>query len=453
MVETLIARRLRDNLAWAQPAGADRIWPEVRKLWPATDEPFIRGLYQVLLGRDAEERELHQWLRFLAGGGRRGELVRMLATSEEAQQAQLDTSWLPRVSSLTPEGCWAELLHLWRQPDEAFVQGLYELLLHRPVDRQGMAECTGYLARGSSRVDLVRLLTSTEEFARLQLPASWIERLHGLTPEGLYTELLRLWKAADATFVRGVHEVLLLYSPGKVALADDVARLRGTSRLEFVRALVQGEEARRRGLDESWLAGLEIRISEETWSELRKLWKEPALPFLQGLYKLLLQRPIEPAEVVHHVSALRSGKDRVAVVKELALASGGQGSALGSSWLAWLGSREGQRVLREAARQAKPGRAEVREVLERLRFISDPESFIRRAYAVVLQRQPSADELKRQVFRLRYVPLYTRGLLVRRLLQYRKRQQSNCENLSVKPLTPNPSPREERGGRGPREPV
>ena len=50
------------------------------------------------------------------------------------------------------------------------------MLLHRPADKDGLDVCLGYLGRGESRVGLVRLLTASEAYAKLELPASWMAR-------------------------------------------------------------------------------------------------------------------------------------------------------------------------------------------------------------------------------------------------------------------------------------
>ncbi|HKI31432.1 MAG TPA: DUF4214 domain-containing protein [Gemmataceae bacterium] len=419
MVDTLVPRRLGDNLAWARQTGAPKVWADVLELWPAAENEFVPGAYRVLLGRAAEEWELCHWLRFLAEGGERAELLQVLATSDEARRRNLDTSWLARLASLSSEGCWAEVVRLWPQPEEPFVRGLYELLLLRPAEPRDLTACLAFLAKGNARAELVQLLTATDEFARLRLPTPWLERLPWLTRDGVCHELLRVWGDADGRFVGRLFEVILRRPPGAGELADNVALLRGGgARLDLVRTLALGDEGRRHGHDVSWFEALETSLSEETWSGLLRLWREPDLPFVQGLYKLLLRRPADPGGLVRHVSALKAGRERAAIVR--ALASGEEGRRLipGSSWRTWLDSHRGRRVLR--AGTGATGRGEIGKLLHRFPVSSDVRVFVRRAYLEIMGRQPTPEEFKKQVFRLRFVPLYTRGFFLRRLLRFRE---------------------------------
>jgi hypothetical protein len=424
MVETLIARRIGDNLAWARPAGERKALAAVRKLWFAGDDVFVRGLYPALLRREVEDRELGHWLRFLNDGGQRADLIRILTTSDEARRARLDTSWLPRLRSLSSEGCWAELLRLWPQPDEQFIKGVYELLLLRPAEQRDMTAAHSFLGHGNSRIDLVRLLTATEEFARLELPTAWMEKLPWLSHDGLCGELLVAWREAEEVFVRRLFELLLHRLPGEKELTDNVALLHGgCARLDLTRCVASTEEARQHGYDESWFATLETRLSEEIWMGLLKIWPEPDLAFARGLHLLLLNRPADAGALVGHVTALRTGRSRVDLVRSLANGEGGRRALAGRSWLTWLDSAEGRRVLRRSAGPLPPARDAARRLLDRLPAKVEPAVFVRRAYQEVMGRQPTPGELRKQVFRLRYFPLYTRAVFVRRLIRFRNQLQ------------------------------
>jgi hypothetical protein len=424
MLETLIARRIGDNLAWARPPGERKALAEVRKLWSAGDEVFVRGLYPVLLRRDVEDGELCHWLRFLNDGGQRADLIRILTTSDEARRARIDTSWLPRLRSLSSEACWAELLRLWPQPDELFVKGVYELLLLRPAEQRDMTAAHDLLAYGSSRVDLIRLLTATEEFARLGLPTDWLEKLPWLSHDGLCGELLVSWREAEEVFVRRLFELVLHRQPGEKELGDNVALLHGgCARLDLVRSVACCEEARQRGYDETWFATLENRLSEEIWTGLVKIWGEPDLAFARDLHQLLLRRPVDAGALVGHVAALRNGRSRLDLVRALARGEEGHRALAGRSWLAWLDSAHGRRVLRRAAGARPPVRDAARRLLDRLPARLERGVFVRRAYQEIMGRQPTAAELRKQVFRLRYFPLYTRAVFLRRLIRFRNQLQ------------------------------
>jgi hypothetical protein len=417
MASTLLARRIADNLAWARPPEEASVWAEVRRLWSAPDDVFVRDLYPAALGRPAEDRELRHGLRFLAAGGERAEWVRLLMTSDEARRSRLDASWLPRLVSLSEKRCWAELVRLWPQPDELFVRGTYDLLLLRPPEDRDLKAGLNFLRSGGSRAEFVRLLTATDEFARLQLPASWLDRLGWLTEEGLCRELLRTWGDEDAAFVRRLFELFLHRPAGEREVADNVTLLRGgCARLDLARSLARGADGR----DGSWFDTLEARLSEEIWTELVRLWAEPDAAFVRGLHRLVLRSPAEPGALLNQVSALRFGTSRPALVRSLAASEEGRRALAGTAWLAWLDSRRGRRVLREAAAR-RPDSGGARELLDRLPLTPDTGVFVRRAYLEIMGRQPTPEELKKQSQRLHYIPFYTRRVFLRRLLRFRDR--------------------------------
>jgi hypothetical protein len=418
MVDALVARRLADHLASARQAAGPTVWDRIQELWPAADREFISGAYRVLLDRTGEEWELRPWLPFLAEGGDRAELVEVLATSDEARQRGLDTAWLPRLASLSPEGCWSELVRLWPQPDTLFVRGLFELLLLRAPEPRDRTACLAFLGQGNTRVELVQLLTGTDEFARRGLPAPWLERLPWLTPDGVSHELLRTWGATDGTFVRRLFRLILHRPPSDAELADRVASLHdGCARLALARAVALGDEGRRHGYDASWFGTVETSLSEQVWAGLLRLWHEPDRPFVEGLYRLLLHRPADPGGLVEQVAALQAGRSRADVIGKLAASEDGRRRIAGSSWLTWLDSPRGRRALRAGPQATRTARTW--DLLHRLPVGTEAGVFVRRAYLIVLGRQPTPAELKKQMFRLRYIPLYTRGVFLRRLLRFR----------------------------------
>lgn len=420
MVKTLIARRISDNLAWARRPDDAKVWAEIRKLWPAADDAFVRGLYPAVLGRPADDGELRHGLRYLGEGGQRADLVRLVATSEEARRARLDTSWLPRLISLTEERCWAELLRLWPQPDDLFVRGVYELLLLRPPDQRDLLPSLNFLRSGNSRAEFVRLLTASEEFAALGLPASWLEKLPWLTEQGLCQELLRAWGEADEPFVRRLFELFLHRPPLEKEVADNLTLLRGgCARLDLAQALATGPEARELRRDGSWFEALEARLSEETWAGLLRLWAEPDELFVRGVYRLLLHRPADPAALLTQVTALRGRTGRASLVASVAASDEGRRMACGRSWLAWLDSPRGRRELAQAVGCRPTDDSFIREFLRRLPVNPESAVFVRRAYQEIMGRQPTAEELQKQTWRLRYFPFYTRAVFLRRLLRFR----------------------------------
>ncbi len=112
MNEADLARRIYDNLNWAQgvepnPVFSQRarpadVWSQVQAVWEEPDPAFVEGLYLILLSRRADPAGLELWCAALAGGLSRAELVRTLAQSHEVRRTRLDVSWLSRLPAPPP---------------------------------------------------------------------------------------------------------------------------------------------------------------------------------------------------------------------------------------------------------------------------------------------------------------------------------------------------------------
>jgi SAM-dependent methyltransferase len=70
------------------------------------------------------------------------------------------------------------VLHL---PDESFVYGLYEVLLDRMPDPEGLASHLALLEQGQSRAALVRSFATSEEAQMRRLDTSWLPQLEALS--------------------------------------------------------------------------------------------------------------------------------------------------------------------------------------------------------------------------------------------------------------------------------
>jgi GT2 family glycosyltransferase len=76
----------------------------------------------------------------------------------------------------------AGVLRLWDGTDEAFVEGLFMLLLARPVDPASCAAYVRLLRRGMPRQTVVRHVARSPEAALHGVPLDWLTRLGRLTP-------------------------------------------------------------------------------------------------------------------------------------------------------------------------------------------------------------------------------------------------------------------------------
>jgi hypothetical protein len=304
------------RLALLSPSG---LCSEIRHLIPRPAGEFVEGLYPLLYHRPAEEDERSRCLAALEGGQSRIDLVRTLADSPECLASSLDRSWLPRLERLTPAGMFRAARRLWGLPDLEFVEGLYDVLFCRPSDPCGRITALEQLARGQSRLDLIRQLVSSGEYASTNQGHDWLAWLDLLTPDGMWAELLRLWPLPAAEFVEGLYDLLLHRSPDANSRAYCLAQLEGgQTRVDLVWALAAFPECAARGLDLSWLSRLRRLHPEGVWEEILRCYARPAGEFVEGLFELLLNRPIDGAGRDYFVNQLDNGLSRVHLIRALA---------------------------------------------------------------------------------------------------------------------------------------
>ncbi|HBI44101.1 MAG TPA: hypothetical protein DDY78_14800 [Planctomycetales bacterium] len=182
-----LANRIRDNLNWAttfhrrsSPFRPADVWSEIMTLWPAPDEDFVSGLYELLLDRPPDPVSLETFLAVLAAGAPRAALVRVIALSRDAAVSQLDVSWLPRLETVEPDAVWAKVQSLWGEPDRVFVASLYPLLLVRPPEWEGVTAHCRAMKAGTSRAYVVRAIALSDEALVRGLSVSWLPQLETL---------------------------------------------------------------------------------------------------------------------------------------------------------------------------------------------------------------------------------------------------------------------------------
>ena len=160
-----------------------------------SDDAFLRAAYVHLLRREADPSGLDNYLRQLAGGCSREQVVFELATSPEGDQAdsslpgladlvrgQLSAARVPEVNHVH------DLLPL--HPD-VFVRTAYQIVLGREVDPQGFALYTDLLMQGWSRSYVLSELVNSDE-GRSVKPS-----LRGLKP------LVKRYRKAQSRSLRG----------------------------------------------------------------------------------------------------------------------------------------------------------------------------------------------------------------------------------------------------------
>ena len=160
-----------------------------------SDATFLRAAYLTLLRREADPSGLENYLRQLASGCSREQVVFELATSPEGHQAdsslpgladlvrgQLSAATVPEVNHVH------DLLPL--RP-EVFVRTAYQIVLGREVDPQGFALYTDLLMQGWSRSYVLCELVNSDEGRALK------PSLRGLKP------LLKRYRKAQSRSLRG----------------------------------------------------------------------------------------------------------------------------------------------------------------------------------------------------------------------------------------------------------
>ena len=336
LLKDRLAARIRDNLAWEALRSRDRCladpaepppspWPLLRRLWPAPNDEFVRGVYRMILGRDPDPKGFAERLLALRTGTPRATVVREIAVSEEAAARKVDTSWLDQLVRYTPSGIWSGLLDLLHRPAVEFVRGTYELLLQRPADPDGLVTYLAELADGRPRVAIIQTLASSIEFCTAGTDPSWLPRLRLLTLEGLRDRLVVLLGAGDEDFIRGLYDAVLHREPSSADLGYYLDAIgRGDQRPAIVREFLTSEEARGRYAGPAWdaaLAALFTSPPEPTPPAMPAI--TPAVPhsaptedfgwvsatdpveFVRAAYRSVLGREPTPAEVVARVRRLR----------------------------------------------------------------------------------------------------------------------------------------------------
>jgi hypothetical protein len=164
-----------------------------------------------------------------------------------------------KASPVPPVDLWHEIKALWAKPDEEFVTGLYDVLLGRPPEPEGLATLCVELADGASRITLARAIALSAEAAVSELDISWLPRLNDVESEAVWEKVQSLLDEPDSVFVASLYP-LLLFRPSEPAgvVAHCRAMKTGASRACVVRAFALSEEALLRGLSFSWLPRLDV---------------------------------------------------------------------------------------------------------------------------------------------------------------------------------------------------
>ncbi|HEX8103535.1 MAG TPA: glycosyltransferase, partial [Solirubrobacteraceae bacterium] len=222
----------------------------VRRLLPLGDEAFVVGLYALLLGREPEPEGLRNYVASLGGGLRRVDLIRTVASSDEARLRGVGSAFLERLELLDRAEAERRVRAVWTLDDDAFVTGLHAALLGGEATPDVDAEARARLAAGASRRSLLEALVADGRAGRRVAEAGALLETEYLDRGEILAGLGRIAGLAPRDFVDGLYRLLLGRPADPDGLAGAVRGLgAGTPREQLVRAIAESPEAQTRGLE------------------------------------------------------------------------------------------------------------------------------------------------------------------------------------------------------------
>ncbi len=143
----------------------------------ADDATFVRGCYDLLLGREPEETGLRGAVLHLRNGLCRLDYVEGMARSKEARFRGVQFEGFDDVLALWSGVLEDAVREILDQPDDEFCERLYRLVLLRAPDPDGRHATLDRLARGADRLEVIRSLAESQEAITRRLPTDWLQRL------------------------------------------------------------------------------------------------------------------------------------------------------------------------------------------------------------------------------------------------------------------------------------
>ncbi len=412
------------TLKWMCPKAT---WVEVCRLYRLPVITFLDALWELLLLRPITQDERFRYVAEAETALGRRSLIRQLAQSRECQDHKLDCSWLSRLDLLDPEEFYRAARRLLPLPEREFVDGMYELLLGRKADAAGMQLHLDLLARGVSRPDLLRGMTTCPEYHRTHQGTEWLAALDRLSAEGIWAEVCRLLSLAPGEFLDGLSDLLLhreLTPEERTRYAEAAKSADG--RVQLVRSLAESAESRALGLDRSWLPRTERLTTAGTWAEVLHLLSMPDTQFVERIYPALVLRPADSETQARERTLLSSGRARAGLIAELMTTPAFLGRRMGTSWavrLVALASASPERWATLAPVES------LTQAMARLRGLPGHDEFVRQSFRTILGREASEREVRLHHRRLRYLPFYSRGMFLRRLLGAPERREYELRQL------------------------
>lgn len=171
----------------------------LKDIWLQPKRQFVADLYELFLNRLADRDGLMRHVTALDQTLGRTDLVQIIAGSPEAQLKGVDTAWFAELKDLESQVYRAKIAELWDQPAEAFVRGLYALLLQRAPDPEGLRSFLESLEKGTDRSQVVRVIVASEEAQARRFDRSWIESLPAVPVTPVVPDPMATTEAPNAT--------------------------------------------------------------------------------------------------------------------------------------------------------------------------------------------------------------------------------------------------------------
>ena len=153
------------------------------------------------------------------GGFRTDELAAIISETTQLDAATAERAARGLVDPLAyPIDYVAECKALWVESPADFVAGLYRILLSREADPSGAGYYVGRLKLGDSRLDVVRMLASSEEAREKGLRTDWIDQLARTSPSfpvgmtwanGTWNRRLRSWIRRQPALARAARYAMV----------------------------------------------------------------------------------------------------------------------------------------------------------------------------------------------------------------------------------------------------
>ncbi|WP_081685645.1 FkbM family methyltransferase [Candidatus Solirubrobacter pratensis] len=206
-----------------------------------------------------------------------------------------------------PHDYLAAFERLARAPARDFVSGLYDAILQRPAELQGLDTATERLLSGAvTREQFTRELATSDEARMLGVDPRFLDTIGSGVPQELERRVRDAFWRDDATFARLLAGSLLGDDRAAASAPEIVAALaNGCDRHDVLRKLVADDEVRARVPGAGKLLEFRFLSPRELHEELLSLSKADDAEFVAGAYRLLLGREPDPA-AAGNLARLRS---------------------------------------------------------------------------------------------------------------------------------------------------